>query len=185
MQEPRFYPSFYDGETVDKFLVPIRPEFHGRLFPTYEKRHPKLAEFTGQFLSEGNAIKKAYLSHSNTRLLNQGDILLFYRSRDHKEITSLGVCEQVEYGISDADRVERLVGRRSVFTRREIEEMVETPTTVILFKWNFDLEKPLHYQRLIDEDALSGPPQTIQRLEDKAYEFIREDGGIDERFAVD
>jgi len=67
----RFYPSFYAGEDVKQFLVPIKPEFHSRLFPTYEKRHPKLAEFSGQFLSEGNAIKKAYLSHANTQYLTK------------------------------------------------------------------------------------------------------------------
>lgn len=181
----RFYPSFYGGEDVEKFLVPIKPEFHGRLFPTYEKRHPKLTEFRGRFLSEGNAIKKAYLSHANTRKIEQGDVLLFYRSHDHKEITSLGVCEKVEYGITDADRIEDLVKRRSVFRHREIKEMAESPTTVILFKWHFDLENPLHYQVLLDEDVLSGPPQTIQELGEKAYHFIREEGGIDERFIVD
>lgn len=181
----RFYPSFYDGGQVKKFLVPIRPTFHGRLFPTYEKRHPKLAEFSGQFLSEGNAIKKAYLSHANTRKLERGDILLFYRSHDHKEVTSLGVCERVEYEVTDTDEVQDIVGRRSVFSRREIEEMTESPTTVILFKWHFDLEDPLHYKVLLDENVLSGPPQTIQELGGKAYEYIREEGGIDGRFIID
>ncbi len=33
----RFYPSFYDGEGVRKFLIPIQPKFHKRLFTSYEK----------------------------------------------------------------------------------------------------------------------------------------------------
>lgn len=180
----RFYPSFYDGPEVKKFLVPIKPEFHSRLFPTYEKRQPKLVEFSGEFLSEGNAIKKAYLSHANTRQLEPAAILLFYRSKDHKEITSLCVCERVEYNITDADTVQEIVGRRSVFTEHEIVEMVESPTTVILFKWHFDLDNPLHYQVLLDEGVISGPPQTIQEIDEASYKYVRDAGGIDERFII-
>ena len=29
----RIYPGFYDGEDAQKFLVPIRPEYHSILFP--------------------------------------------------------------------------------------------------------------------------------------------------------
>jgi predicted GNAT family N-acyltransferase len=180
----RFYPSFYDGDEVDKFLVPIKPQFHSRLFPTYEKRQPKLSEFSGQFLTEGNAIKKAYLSHANTRQIESGDLLLFYRSNDHKELTSFGVCERVEYGVTDAATVVELVGKRSVFTTHEIKEMVESPTTVILFKWHFDLDNPLHYQVLLNEAVLSGPPQTIQEVDDASYQYIRKKGSIDERFTI-
>ena len=181
----RFYPSFYDGPEVRKFLIPVKPEFHSRLFPTYEKRHPKLTEFTGQFLSEGNAIKKAYLSHANTKQIRPRDILFFYRSHDYKEITTLGVCEQVEYGVEDDNKVFELVNKRSVFTKVEINEMVEKPTMVLLFKWHFELEHPLRYQELRDEGVLSGPPQTIQQLDEKCYQYIRASGGIDERFIVD
>jgi hypothetical protein len=117
--------------------------------------------------------------------MEQGDVLLFYRSHDHKEVTSLGVCEKVEYGVTDADEVQDIVGRRSVFSRHELEERTESPSTVILFKWHFDLENPLHYKVLLDEDVLSGPPQTTQKLSEKAYHYIREEGDIDERFIVD
>lgn len=180
----RFYPSFYDGPCVSKYLVPTQPKFHGRLFPTYQNRQPKLTEFSGQLLSEGNAIKKAYLSHANIRQIESDDILLFYRTHDHMEITSLGVCEQVEYEMTEAEAVQELVGKRSVFTEREIAKMVESPTTVILFKWHFELENPLHYQVLLDQDVLSGAPQSIQQVDESSYQYIRDNGGIDGRFTV-
>lgn len=82
----RFYPSLYDGDQVNKFLVPVQPDYHDNLFSSYEKRQPKLQEFGGEFLSEGNAIKKAYLTNANTRQIEQADLLLFYRSHDHQEI---------------------------------------------------------------------------------------------------
>lgn len=180
----RFYPSFYDGETVEKFLVPVQPVYHSRLFTSYNKRQPKLREFQGQFYSEGNAIKKAYLSHANTRQIEPQDILLFYRTDDHKVVTSLGVCEQVDYGITDPYEIAELVGRRSVFPKREITEYAESSTIVILFTWHFDLNSPIHYQELLDEGVINGSIQTIQRIEHEDYKYIRRAGGIDERFTL-
>jgi hypothetical protein len=91
----KFYPSFCDGDQVSKYLVPVQPQYHNKLFSTYSRRDTTLSEFSGEFQSEGNAIKKAYLSNANNRKLTPGDLLLFYRSRDHMEVTSLGVLEDV------------------------------------------------------------------------------------------
>lgn len=180
----RFYPSYHDGEHISKFLVPVKPVYHSRLFTSYQKRHPKLHEFSGQFHSEGNAIKKAYLSHAKTRQVESNDVLLFYRTKDHKSVTSIGVCERIDYGLSNADRIEELVGRRSVFSTHEIEEMAESPTTVILFKWHFDLPDPVHYRVLLDQEYLSSSIRTTQQIDHDTYEFIRDIGGIDERFTI-
>lgn len=181
----QYYPSFYDGPDVKKFIVPVRPEYHNKLFTSYQKRQAPLNEFHGEFNSEGNAIKKAYLSNSKTRKINPGDLLLFYRSEDQQEVTSLGVCEQVEYGLTDPNVISRTVGKRSVFSERDIEEIAASPTTVLLFSWHFDLRTPVSYKQLIENDVLSGPPQVMQVLDEQGYKFIRQEGGIDERFALD
>jgi predicted RNA-binding protein with PUA-like domain len=180
----RFYPSFYDGEMVNKFLIPVEPRWHNRLFTGYEKRQPGIHEFGGQFSSEGNSIKKAYLSHSPIRKIEQGDVLLFYRSHDHQEITSLGVCEHIRYDVNDPEEIKRTVGRVSVFTDREIREHAQKPTTVIRFKWHFDLNDPLHYQVLLDDGILNGSLQSIQEVDETEYKYIRSEGGIDERFTI-
>lgn len=181
----RFYPSYYDGEVVDKFLIPVKPTFHSRLFTSYEKRQPKISEFSGRFFSEGNAIKKAYISKANTRKLKSEDLLLFYRSKDHKSITSLGVCEKVDYDVEEVEEVRDIVGRRTVFTDHEIRGRIDSSSvTVILFKWHFDLSSPLHYQVLLDEEVITGPIQTIQQIDENAYEYIRQAGGLDERFTI-
>ena len=180
----RFYPSFYDGESVEKFLVPVKPVYHSRLFTSYDKRQPKLPEFQGQFYSEGNAIRKAYLSRANTRQIDSQDILLFYRTGDSKAITSIGVCEQVEYDKTDSAEIMNLVGRRSVFRESEIEDYAESGTTVILFTWHFDLANEVHYQELLDAGVIHGPIQTIQRMEHEDYKYVRRAGGIDERFTL-
>lgn len=179
----QYYPSFYDGSEVSKFLVPVQPQFHDKLFSGYPDRDPPREERQGMFRPEANAIRKAYLSNANTRKIEPGDILLFYRSRDHQQVTSLGVCEEVHYGLTETDQVSRIVGKRSVFSEREIERYTESETTVLLFSWHFDLDDPLSYEELIEADVLNGPPQVMQQINEQAYRHVREYGGIDGRFA--
>jgi len=179
----QYYPSFYDGPEVSKFLVPVQPQFHDKLFTGYPDRVPPEEERHGEFRPEGNAIKKAYLSNANTRKIEPGDVLLFYRSRDHKQLTSLGICEDVHYRLTETDEVSRIVGKRSVFSEAEINRYTEKETTVLLFLWHFDLENPLSYDHLVEADVLEGPPQVMQELGEQAYDHVREHGGIDGRFA--
>lgn len=160
----KFYPSFYDGSEVNKYLVPVQPQFHNKLFPTYPDRDATLDEFVGKFQSEGNAIKKAYLSNANNRKLKSGDILLFYRSSDNMEVTSLSVLEDVQYGLTDPDDISKIVGKRSVFSRRELQDITETEATVLLFRWHFDLTNPIGYDKLKNNDILSAPLQVMSEI---------------------
>lgn len=176
-----FYPSLYDGDKVNKFLVPILPEYHRRLFTDYKGRQTLLSEHAGEFIVEGNTIKKAYLSNSRISNLSPGDILLFYRTMD-SEITSLGVIEKVLYGLQDKDEIFRNVRKRTVYSMTEIENMAEKPTLVILFKWHFHLPNPLKLKDLKTMGVSA--PQSIAQILDEKYLQIKMRGGIDERFTV-
>jgi len=180
-----FYPSFYDGTRVKKFLIPINPEFHDRLFPSYRQRQSQLMEFSGEFIPEGNAIKKAYLCHSPTRQIDSADLLLFYRTNPEMELTSVGVCESAKYGMTDPEEITRRVRRRTVYSDEEIGEMASKPTTVILFQWHFHLENPIAYSELLENDILSGYLQSITEIEESNYKYIKNVGRIDERFTID
>lgn len=178
----RFYPSLKDGENIQKFLVPIRPIWHDRLFTSSSERQSRLEEYLGQFLAEGNAIKKAFLSKSRTKKIRPGDLLLFYRSQDAQAVTSIGVCEQVLNNMDDPDDIHRVVGRRSVFSDEEISERASQNIMVILFRWHFDLENPVGYHDLLGEGIISAPFQGIIEIEHNGYKYIKEEGGMDERF---
>ncbi len=180
----KFYPSFYDGARVEKFIVPIRPVYHNRLFTDYQPRQTTLQEFEGELIIEGNTIKKAYLSHSRITKMSKGDILLFYRSVDERRITSLGVIERVYHDTKNPDEIIRYVGKRSVYTKKEIDEIAKKPTKVILFKQNFHLGNPLALDYLKTNSILDGAPQSIVRIPHKKYLLIKRGGGINERFTV-
>jgi len=181
----RFYPNFYDGRKINKFIVPIRPEYHERLFIDYTGRQTTLFEHVGEFIIEGNTIKKAYLSHSRITKILPGDLLLFYRSRDRKEMTSLGIAEAAYPNLQDKDEIMRRVGKRTVYSVDEIEEMAKKPTIVILFTWHFHLSNPLKLKDLIEMGVLTGAPQSITEISHEKYLRVKSGGGIDERFTID
>jgi len=179
----KYYPSFYDGPLVKKFIVPILPEYHDRLFIESPSRQTKILEHAGRFIVEGNTIKKAYLCHSRISRLYQGDILLFYRSRD-KVLTSLGVLEKSRI-TQDKDLILRMVGKRTVYTTKEIEEMTKKPTLVMLFQFHFNFKRPLSLPRLINLGILKMAPQTITKISHKKYLIIKKEGQLDERYTFD
>ena len=180
-----FYPSFYDGGDVKKFVVPILPAYHDRLFTDFPSRQTTLFEHSGEFIVEGNTIRKAYLSHSNIKRIGPGDLILYYRSEDLQAITSIGVVESIHIGISDAEKILQLAGKRTVFSRMEIDKLVEEgPVSVFLFRHHIHLTKPLGIKELMGKGILKAAPQSAMELSPERYAKIKEMGGIDGRFTI-
>lgn len=181
--QEKYYPSFFDGDEVNKYLVPIRPHYHRKLFTSCKGRQPTLTECFGEFGSEGNSIKKAYITNSQTKIDPQ-DILLFYRSKDQQQVTTLGVCEEYHRELTDPDVVYDLVRRRTALTHGKIEDYVDSSVSVILFRWHFNLSNPLSYQEMLREGLIEGSIRTIQEVSHNDYITMRKRGGIDECFTV-
>lgn len=180
----RYWPSFFDGPSVSKFVVPIQPYFHDRLF-VERKIQVSLFEAAGDdIVIEGNTIQKAYLCHRKVRNLRPGSVLLFYRSKDAHAITTLGVAEEIHTELSDMGRIADIVGKRTAYSQAEVEQISLKPTTVILFTWHFYLKRPLKIQELKRTNVLKSAPQSILQIDHKTYLRIRKEGEIDERFAI-
>ncbi|MDD3714496.1 MAG: hypothetical protein PHU16_06495 [Atribacterota bacterium] len=184
----QFYPGFYDGVEVKKFLVPIQPQHHNRLFIDCSGRQTSLFELAkrgGELITEGNTIKKAYLCHSKIKKLSPGDILLFYRSQDIRAVTTIGITEMVYNDVTSAEEAMHYIGKRSVYSVKEIAEMTRKPTKVILFMQHFNLPKPVPLEFLKRENIIGWAPQSISEIEHKEYQQIKKTGGIDESFTID
>ena len=187
-----FYPSFYDGEDINKFIVPIIPRHHKNIFndaPDGKQHQIRLYEIFGDdvfeggdFTIEGNAIKKAYLCNSNSKKMKSGDILLFYRSGDLKSITALGVIESIHFNLKDADQIYELVKKRTVFSKKEIQEIASKPTMVILFMHQIYFKNAIKLNDLRSLDIRS--TQSITQIDNEKYITIKEIGGVDERFTI-
>ncbi len=151
------------------FIVPIRPEYHRKLFPEAEKQL-KLLNTSEAY---GNAIRKAYLSNSQTRRLANGDMLLFYRSKDIKSITALGVLEDWRIS-SDADEIVRFVGNRTVYSITEITGMCGSRVLALLFRHVRNLKYPIQYDALVSNGIITTAPQSITQIRKGSCEWLRD-----------
>ncbi len=177
----KYFPHFIAGPSVGKYIVPIQPRYHKILFPD-NQRQQFLFSAPGQVA--GNAIRQAYLSHARISGLAPGDILLFYRSRDQKAITTIGIIEQIgDY--EEINEIVQLVSKRTVYSHEEIENMATKKTKVILFRLTQHLAEPIKSKWLQANHIINGNIQTIRRITDESFDEIIERGAIRNCFLPD
>ncbi len=182
-----YYPTIYDGENVKKFVIPIKPKYFNKLFTDSKHRQSSIDEYSGKFFVEGNTIKKAYLTHSKIKKIKENDIVLFYVSKGNKNkssIHSIGTVDAIYYQLKNSSDILRYVGKRTVYSKNEIEDMVKKPTTVILFQHHFYFEKPLTLNKLLEIDILRMAPRSIIEIDQEKYNKIKRLSGMDERYTV-
>jgi GNAT superfamily N-acetyltransferase len=164
----RYFPHFRRDNTVQKFIIPILPQYHETLFPDYR---PQQGRLFNEQNSVGNAIKLAYLCHSPTNAINPGDILLFYRTHDEKSVTTLGIVDKFKV-LQDAAEIASLVSRRTVYNREEIEVMAHKKTKVILFRSVEHFPLLVNYAQLQRDCGIAGPIQSIRQVHDDQFSRV-------------
>lgn len=173
------FPAFEDGPWVKKFVVPIQPIWHERLFPEFDA-HP-IQTHLDQWLEggsrlrlspAGNAIRKAYICRSPTQQLSPGDLLLFYRSHDVRKVNQIGIVESAERK-TGIEAVVDMVGNRTVLPRASLQELCEKEVLVTLF-WHLgpfpNLGSDGVSLDLIPDFAR--PPQSIWQITEEAYRIL-------------
>lgn len=163
-----FFPHFRHDPTVEKFIIPIRPEYHRILFPDYKPRQSVLFQSSN---TAGNAIKLAYLCHAQTKHMNPGDVLLFYRSKDEQAITSIGIVENYDT-LEDASVIAGRVKRRTVYSMAEIEEKSKKPTKVMLFRLARHLDNPIPRAWLTKNGVFKRAPESIMKISHEAFKMV-------------
>ncbi len=179
----KYYPSFYCGSHVSKYLVPIRPDYHERLFLGF-KQQLTLPEILGELEIPGNTIDKAYLCNSIIRRIEPGDILLFYRSQDYQQITTVAIIEEVHQGRINSQKAQQLLGKRTVLSIPEIEEVTRRDSLILLFRSLLHFPDPIDLSTLIENNLIRSAPQQIMGIDENAFEYIMKESGIDSRYLV-
>jgi len=172
-----YFPHFKQDIDISKYLIPIQPGFHRVLFPDYQSKFDKQMALFQTNNSAGNAIKLAYLCHAQTKSILVGDIVLFYRSEDEQSITSIGIVEYYQT-LKDPDAIAQLVSRRTVYSMKDIEDKAKKDTRVMLFRLIRHFESPVHYKWLLDNNIVKGRIQSIQSINDQAFERVLKHAGI-------
>ncbi|GAA4628668.1 hypothetical protein [Cellulomonas oligotrophica] len=143
------------------FVVPVLPVWHDALFPDF---HIGLDLWVGR-RPYGNALRKAYVSGTRSRLVAAGDALLLYRSVDLQAVTVVGVVEDVCVS-SDPEVIRRFVGRRTVYTPGDLAQMAAEHGELhaMIFRQDRLLDPPISRRTLEIMGALNGPPQSITQV---------------------
>jgi len=165
----KYYPNYRDDYAINKYIIPVMSLFHKRLFPEYPTIQMSIIQYDSR-IPVGNAIIKVYLSKSRVTKLRSGGLLLFYRSREERGITSIGVIEETRRFYSLQDLVD-YVGNRSVYTKEDLMEMI-SPSGVMCVK--FWLVR--HLNRLVTPVEMKNAdieiPQSIMQVDDERYKRI-------------
>ena len=185
-----YYPRFHDGAAVRKFCVPIRPDYHRRLFPEIafgtdlplfpmETFGPILAH--GQERTPGNTIRKVYLCRAKIARIRPGDLLFFYMSKADgyaasQSITTVGITEQA-IDVTTADDLIRLTAKRSVFSAKDMRGMkasTNSPVKMIDFLLVGHTQPPVRLDTLVAMGVFSNrPPQSIAQLTEEQYANLK------------
>jgi hypothetical protein len=164
--------------TNNAYIVPIKPKFHKVLFP--EAQFQK-SLFEDQENSAGNSILQAYLSQSPIKTIKPGDILFFYRSDDHKAITSYGIVEQFVIE-SDAEKILQWVAKRTVYKYSDVVSMAGKDVKIILFRVVKHLDRVFDFEDLKKDKIINGSIQSITKLTDENLLKLINTVGIDGSF---
>jgi hypothetical protein len=178
-----YYPSFYDGAAVKKFIIPIRPRYHNLLFQDSLVKGDSLFD-DYIIIPEGNSIGKAYICNSRIKKITPGDILLFYLSHTERSLTAVGVVEEVYRDVHKPDKIMRYIGKRTVYERWDVEKLALKGALILLFRWHFYLKHFLRYEDLFKHAILLKAPQSIMEISHEKYLLIKEKGGIAEAYTV-
>jgi hypothetical protein len=184
------YPRFEDGPKIRKFCVPIRPDYHRRLFPEiafnagmplFPAQKFGLIRLSGQARTPGNTIRKVYLCRSNITRLRPGDLLFFYMSKDERyalsqSITTIAVVEQV-VGVITASELITRTAKRSVFSAEDLQAWDASPISpvkLIDFLLVGHIEPSVPLAVLVANHVFSDrPPQSITELSEERYAIVK------------
>ena len=165
----KYYPFFKDAN-VNKFIIPIQPKYHEDLFPDISSMKGSLFDKEQDLYScQGNTIKKAYLSHSRIKVINKGDIVLFYRSHDRKSIQCMGVVENAFFS-DDVDEIFSSIAKRTIYSYDELKRITNKRTLVILFRF-IALNKEIS-RTDISNAGIKGYIQSIRQITNDQYLLI-------------
>ncbi len=167
----KYYPYFEDNESVQKFIVPIQPQYHEDLFPDFSSMKGSLFEKDQSLYScQGNTIKKAYLCHSQIKSIRKGDIILFYRSKDRKSIQCMGIVENIIFS-ENIDEVFSTIAKRTVYNYSDLLDILKKKTLIILFRY-IALRKEISNQAIINA-GIKGYIQSIRQINNKQYSILK------------
>lgn len=168
----KFYPHYLDSDDIQKFLVPIRKGFHDQIFPDLME-YTLFKDDPAFYTPQSNTIKKAYLCNSKIQRMRVGDLVVFYKTQEDQGATCIGIIEEAKH-ISDVSEIMSLVAKRTVYSQKEIQDMLSTSGSilVILFRLLRYFPKTISREKLTSAGIL-GPIQSIRTISSQSFNTLK------------
>jgi predicted nucleic acid-binding protein len=185
------YPFFSTAGRI--FIVPIYPEYHTELFPDSILRTESPMDFI-ENEPHRNAISKVYISRSIERNIQQGDIIVFYRTGGYhwSVVTTIGLAEGIIDNIPTETDFIRLCRQRSVFTDEQLAHhwrLRKTSKPFILnFLYVYSFPKRINLHRLIEINVIhsvNDAPRGFTPISVKNFKDILRECQANESIVVD
>lgn len=185
------YPYF--SRQARTFFVPIYPDYHTQLFPDSILRTESPEDFVENEPFR-NAISKVYVSRSYFKALRTGDVVVFYRTGGFYRgvATTIGIIENVETNIKNANQFVRLCRKRSVFSDSELVDQWDYKPRykpfIVNFLYTYSFPKRPNLKKLIDIGVVAdvdSVPRGFELIKKEAFECLLEEANVDARIVVD
>ncbi len=183
------HPFYSDSPAINKFVIPIQPEFYDTLFKDSPLRQPGLFDKQPDGLgqTEGNAIVKAYICSANNTTLKRGDILFFYLSQKNQAIQPVGILEKCVTKVDSFEKLQNLVRGKTVFkdtVLKKIYDRSKPRVTVLTFRLNYYLKKQVELDVISTLKCYSAKFTTITKMPEQDYQKLKKEKYFDERYLV-
>lgn len=154
-------------------VVPIQSRYHRRIFPD---SHAQTSLLSNEPC--GNAIRKAYLCHAPTRLIQPGDALLFLHTGDGPSaVDTVGVVEAT-LASRDPAEIVSFVRNRTVYSIHEIQELCrKNEVLAVRFRLDRVLQPAWTAEELRSVGIMKRSPQSIAMVPEKGVPWVREQLG--------
>lgn len=181
------FPNLIYG--VQKFILPILPQYHTSLLPDSILRNENENDFLAK-TPYRYALQKVYISFSSERNIHPGDIVVFYRTGVPGNagytavLTSIAIVEEAISGFASKEEYMGHVQNRSVFTNDELENFWhQNHGNQIVLKFVFVksfVKRPI-LKFLWDTDIIAFPkgPRPFTRITDGQFNMILREAQTD------
>nr|WP_298657461.1 PIN domain-containing protein [uncultured Flavobacterium sp.] len=125
LENPKLTFPFLSRKT-DKYIIKIEPQYHTELFPDSINTREDVRKYT-ENEPHRNRISKVYISHSQDRNLNPGDLLIIYRMGEttpkkySSTITTICIVENVRNNFKDFEDFFEACNRRTMISKEDLK----------------------------------------------------------------
>ncbi|MDR1680144.1 MAG: EVE domain-containing protein [Prevotellaceae bacterium] len=186
--EASMHPFYFDNSSVAKYAIPIQPQYYSTLFKDGKFRERTLFDNSDDSIREiqGNTILKAYISNAKIKTMKQGDLLLFYASKNNKSIEPFGVVETCQI-VNNFDELWNIVYRKTVFSQEKLSEMLQEKGKlhIITFRLIGYLKNPIGINKIKQLGSFKNKIQSITKISENDYNTLKNEEYFDRRYIVD